>query len=259
MIDIHTHLLPGLDDGAADVAESVEMARLSAAKGVRGMVATPHIREDYAVRIRELPGRVDDLNAALRAQRVEIVVHTGGELAVTKVDQLDDEKLRAVSLGGGSRYLLLETPYGGVPSSFEEAIFRLALRGFTAVVAHPERSQSFQSRPDRIGGLVERGALVQVTADALLAGFGHSARAFAYRLLRNGWAHALASDVHHAGGSRSSLADARHALAAEGLAELAGWATEDVPAALLADSVPPPPPALPAECRRRRWWRRRRP
>jgi protein-tyrosine phosphatase len=259
MIDIHTHLLPGVDDGAADVTESVEMALLSAAKGVRGMVATPHIREDYAVPIRELAGRVDDLNAALRARGVELMVHRGGEVAVTKVEQLDDEMLRAVSLGGGSRYVLLETPYGGVPSSFEDAVFRLALRGFTAVVAHPERSPSFQARPERIGGLVERGALVQVTAGALLAGFGRSARAFAYRLLRDGWAHALASDVHHAGGSGSSLAAARHALAAEGLPEVARWATEDVPAALLADLPPPPPPALQAERRGRRWWWRRRP
>ena len=96
-----------------------------------------------------------------------LIVHQGGEVAFYRLDDLTDDDLRSVSFGGASRYVLVETPYGSVPAGFEEALFRLALRGFTAVVAHPERSPSFQQHPERLTGLVERGMLLQLTAGAL--------------------------------------------------------------------------------------------
>ena len=255
MIDSHSHVLAGLDDGAENLSESVEIARLAAGDGVTAMVATPHIRDDFDVAIGELPGRVATLNRELEAAGVELKIHQGGEVAFYRLDDLADDDLRAVSFGGESRYVLVETPYGSVPAGFEDALFRLALRGFTAVVAHPERSPSFQRRPERLTDVVARGILLQLTAGALSGAFGRSARDLADRLIARGEAHVLGSDVHHPRGGRLSLRSARDTLEASGRSEMAAWMTEDVPAALLANSAPPPAPAAPQR-RRKAWWRR---
>jgi protein-tyrosine phosphatase len=261
VIDVHTHVLPGLDDGATDQAESVEMARLAAADGVRVMVATPHIREDFHVPIGEIAGRVASLNGELDREGIPLRVVPGGEVAVTRLELLDDADLGKVSLGGDSRHLLVETPYGSVPSSFDEALFRLALRGFTALIAHPERSATFQRRPERVARMVERGALVQVTASALSGGWDRRAEEYSWRLLEDGLVHVLASDVHHAGGSRASLAEARDLLAERELGELAEWLTAEAPARLLDGRPPGEPPAAPARRQARglrRLWQRGR-
>jgi protein-tyrosine phosphatase len=258
VIDVHTHILPGLDDGATDQAESVEIARLAAADGVRVMVATPHIREDFDVPIGEIAGRVATLNGELDREGIPLRVVPGGEVAVTKLELLDDADLGKVSLGGDSRHLLVETPYGSVPSSFDEAVFRLALRGFTALIAHPERSATFQRRPERVARMVERGALVQVTASALSGGWDQGGEEYSWRLLEDGLVHVLASDVHHPGGSRASLADARELLAERELEELAEWLTAEAPARLLDGRPPGEAPAAPPRRQARglrRLWR----
>ena len=198
MIDTHSHVLAGLDDGAETLDESVAMARRAAAKGVTRMVATPHIRDDFDVAIGELPDRVAELNGALRAAELELIVHQGGEVAFYRLDDLTDDDLRSVSFGGASRYVLVETPYGSVPAGFEEALFRLALRGFTAVVAHPERSPSFQRHPERLTGLVERGMLLQLTAGrcpAPLAGPPATSRSGSSPAVRLTWS-APTSTIH---------------------------------------------------------------
>jgi protein-tyrosine phosphatase len=260
VIDVHTHVLPGLDDGATDPAESDEIARLASADGVRVMVATPHIREDFEVPIGEIAARVASLNGELDREGISLRVVPGGEVAVTKLELLDDTDLGKVSLGGDSRHLLVETPYGSVPSSFDEALFRLALRGFTALIAHPERSATFQRRPERVQRMVERGALVQVTASALSGGWDQRAEDYSWRLIQDGLVHVLASDVHHAGGSRASLAEARDVLAERELGELAEWLTAEAPARLLDGRPPGEPPVAPPRRQPRglrRLWRRR--
>jgi protein-tyrosine phosphatase len=260
VIDVHTHVLPGLDDGATDPAESVEIARLASADGVRVMVATPHIREDFDVPIGEIAGRVATLNDELDRAGIPLTVVPGGEVAVTRLESLDDADLSKVSLGGRTRLLLVETPYGSVPSSFDEALFRLALRGFGALIAHPERSATFQRRPERVAQMVERGAMVQVTASALSGGWDQRAEEYSWRLIEDGLVHVLASDVHHAGGSRASLAEARDLLAGQELGALGEWLTAEAPARLL-DGRPPgePPPGPQRRQARglRRLWRRR--
>ena len=255
MIDTHSHVLAGLDDGAETLDESVAIARRAAAEGVTAMVATPHIRDDFDVAIGELPDRVAELNGALRAAELELIVHQGGEVALYRLDDLSDDDLRSVSFGGASPYVLVETPYGSVPAGFEEALFRLALRGFTAVVAHPERSPSFQRHPERMTGLAERGMLLQLTAGALSGAFGRAARDLAERLIARGEAHVVGSDVHHPHGTRTGLREARDRLEGSGRAEIAAWMTEDAPAALLAGTPLPPRPAAPERPRR---WRLRR-
>jgi protein-tyrosine phosphatase len=242
MVDIHTHVLPGLDDGAPTLERSIAIASQAAADGVEVLVATPHIREDYDVRPEELADRAAEVDAAVREQELPVRVVPGGEVSMTRVEALDDPVLRMVSLGGRTRYVLLETPYGRVPRSFDDVVFGLHVRGFTPVIAHPERNESFRRRPERLTGLADRGALLQLTASALTGGEGRETGRFALDLVEGGHAQVIASDVHSATGRRSSLADARAALERRGLGEVAAWMTNDVPAQLIADGAPPPRP-----------------
>jgi protein-tyrosine phosphatase len=246
MIDLHTHVLPGLDDGAPDLEASVTIARLAAAEGVHTLVATPHIREDYDVVPEEIAGRAAELEHHLSESGVGVRVLPGGEVSMTRVPELDDEQLRMVSIAGDTPYVLLETPYGGVPAAFEEAAFALELRGFRALIAHPERSPSFQARPERLSGLVERGAMLQLTAGALTGELGRDVGRFALDLVQRGLAHVIATDVHRATGRRSSLSDARQALERRGLGEVAEWMTVDAPERIARGEAPPPAPAIPS-------------
>jgi protein-tyrosine phosphatase len=258
MVDVHTHILPGLDDGAPDLATSVAIAEQAAAGGVHTLVATPHIREDYDVRPEELAQRTAAVQAELDRHGLPVRVLPGGELAMTKVASLSNDELTLVSLAGGSRCMLLETPYGPVPASFEETAFALQLRGYTPLVAHPERNRTMRSAPGRLAALVERGALVQITAGALLGRMGRDVGRFSMELVEQGLAHVVASDVHRAMGGRASLAEARDALARRGLGALGEWMAEVVPSALIAGQAAPARPHAQPAPRISRLWRRGR-
>jgi protein-tyrosine phosphatase len=240
VIDLHTHVLPGIDDGPATLAGSVAIADVAAHGGTRVMVATPHLREDHPqVRPAELARRAHELTEHLRARGMPLEVLPGAEVDLRAAAALDDAELALATLAGNGRDLLVETPYGELPPDFEERVLALAARGFRLTLAHPERNPSVQARADRVGALVERGVLVQLTARSL-GGRGSSA-ATARTLLERGWAHVLASDAHALDrrppdlGSR--LRAAAHALP-HATAELE-WMVGAAPRAIL-DGVPLP-------------------
>ncbi|MGZ4184370.1 MAG: CpsB/CapC family capsule biosynthesis tyrosine phosphatase [Solirubrobacteraceae bacterium] len=191
-IDLHCHLLPGLDDGARDLGDAVEMARQAEADGIGAVCATPHIRHDHAVAIAELPGRLAELSAAVRTAGCATRILSGGEVAVTALDDLGDDDLGALSLGGSARWILLEPPPGPIDHRLRGAVTALRTRGFRALIAHPERHLA----PDlsgRLQSLVALGALVQVTAAALTE---EATRPGMAELVRAGVVHVLGSDAH---------------------------------------------------------------
>jgi protein-tyrosine phosphatase len=116
VIDLHCHILSGIDDGASDLADSIAMATQGVEDGIAVICATPHIRHDHDVRIAELAWRIDEVNAALRARRIATRVAPGGEVAETILEHLDDDELLRVSLGGGGRWILLEPAPGPPPT-----------------------------------------------------------------------------------------------------------------------------------------------
>ena len=198
MIDLHCHILPGIDDGAADLEDSLAMAAQGAEDGIELICATPHIRHDHDVRIGELERRVSDLNGELERGGIPTRVATGGEVAETIVEHLDDEELPLVTLGGGGRWILLEPAPGPLSDSLPVAVDHLRERGLRCLIAHPERhlTADFQQR---LAVLVERGALVQATA----AYFNWSRTADAMLdLARWGLVHVLSSDSHSASRGR---------------------------------------------------------
>jgi protein-tyrosine phosphatase len=244
VIDLHSHVLPGLDDGPRTLADAVEIVRAAAAEGVRVLVATPHVRDDYPTEPEEMEAALDELRAATD----EVELRGGGEIALDFLVELDRDDLRRFALGG-SRALLLEFPYFGWPLDLADIVFRLVAQGFVPVIAHPERNHDVIAAPERLRPLVEAGALVQVTSASLDGRLGKTFRASALALVERDLAHVLASDAHTAAIRAYGLRAGADALDDPPLAR---WLTRDVPAALLAGERLPDRPRRKFRLPRRR-------
>ena len=168
VVDLHAHVLPGVDDGPASADESVELARRAAADGVTTLAATPHLRDDHpGVVPEELARRTAELGRLLDQEGVGLALVPGGEVDLTWALDAGDDVLRLVSYGQRGSDLLVETPYGELPQHFERMIDAVRWRGYRVLLAHPERNPSFQRSPERLADLVDRGVLVQLTAASL--------------------------------------------------------------------------------------------
>jgi protein-tyrosine phosphatase len=240
MIDLHSHILPGVDDGPATLEESLEIARRAAADGVRVIAATPHVRDDYPTRPATMERLVGELRTAIAGEGIDIDLRPGGEIAIDWLDRLSDDDLVSFGLAGSRHYLLLEFPYAGWPLSLHEWVFRLVTRRITPVIAHPERNADVQANPDELRPLVDAGALVQITAASLDGRIGRSSRAAAKALIEQGLAHLLASDAHTPDIREAGLLAAAEAV---GDADLARWLTLEMPTAIVTDAPLPRRPA----------------
>jgi protein-tyrosine phosphatase len=255
MIDLHAHVLPGIDDGAATLEEALEVAAAAARDGTTVLAATPHLRADHpAVHPEELADRTAQLRSAIRDAGIGLQIVGGGEVDLVWALQAGDEELRLVSFDQAGRDLMVETPYGPLPTGFENLLFAVAARGYRVLLAHPERSPTFQQDTARLRELVRRGTLLQVTAAALVGRpAGSRSGRLARAIVKEGVAHVIASDSHGPHVERVSLADG--VAAARALAgRRADWMVEDAPAAILAGDPLPAPPPIPG-----RWptWLRR--
>ena len=256
MIDLHCHILPGLDDGPVNVDFSVAMARAAAEGGIQVMVATPHVRDDYGVEAGDIETGVGQINEALVANGIQLRVVPGAEVALPKAIELSDYMLRRLCLGSGD-YILVESPYRSSDVDLEGILTSLQSRGFRPVLAHPERCPIFQRDPHRLARLVNSGVLCSVTAGSLAGRFGSTVRAFTMELLSDGLVHDVASDAHDhlhrppdlLGGFEAAEADI------PGIREQATWFTVTAPVAILAGrplpAAPDPPPRPPVS----RWRR----
>jgi protein-tyrosine phosphatase len=239
VIDLHSHILPALDDGAIDLEDSVAMARQAESDGIEIVCATPHIRSDHDVRVDQLEGRILSVNEELDRQGVPVRVVPGGEVADEALHEVADEKLRLVSLGRSGVWLLIEPRPGPITGDLIDTVDRLADRNFRCVIAHPERHAGADFRT-RLEALVERGALIQVTAALIADG---PASPVLVELAGHGLVHLLGSDAHSARAGRPVRLS-------EGLARLAevqcvaphlDWVVHDGPRAILAGEHVRPP------------------
>jgi protein-tyrosine phosphatase len=230
MIDLHCHILPGVDDGALDLRDSVGMARQAAADRIEAICATPHIRHDHDVRIHEIAGRVEALNNRLRLEQLPVAVLQGGEVAETVVEDLSDDELASVALGGG-HWVLMEPAPGALGESLERRVEHLAARGHRALIAHPERHLSADMF-ERLARLVAGGALVQATADFFLR---ERTAAGMLALAAAGLVHVLSSDAHSSHGGRPVHLSAalRKLREVEVLAPHMGWIEDTAPRAIV--------------------------
>jgi protein-tyrosine phosphatase len=191
-VDLHCHILPGLDDGARDLDDAVGMALQARADGIAAICATPHIRDDHEVAIGELPSRLAELTAAVAEAGGTTRILPGGELAAGRVDSLDDDQLAAVSLGGSRRWMLLEPSPGPLDSRLDAAVTALRDRGYRTLIAHPERHLA-ADLVQRLAALIQDGALVQATAASFT---DEASREGMLTLAGAGVIHVLGSDSH---------------------------------------------------------------
>lgn len=252
MIDLHSHILPGIDDGPETVEASIALARAAVTDGIETIAATPHVRDDYPTTPDAMEAAVAGLRVALADAGLPLDVRTGGEIAIDRIGSLSADDLRRFGLGGNPRYLLLEFPYVGWPLALPGLVFSLRATGTTPVIAHPERNGEVQADPERLRPLVDQGALVQVTAASLVGRIGRAAQHAAVGLLDRELVHLLASDAHAPEVREVGLSAAAEAA---GDTNLARWLVEEVPRAIVENtSLPARPPRA-----KRRWFDRTRP
>ena len=239
MIDLHTHILPAIDDGARSLAESRELALEAAGQGVTAIAATPHVRDDYPTTADEMEAAVSALREHFADEGIAVDILHGAEIDLTLLWSIPPEDLRRLTYAQNGRYLLLEFPYRGWPGALDAAVSRLVGLGISPLLAHPERNPEVQDRPERIADLVAAGAFVQLTSGSLLGHFGPSSRAASIRLLELGLVHVLASDSHGPHISREGIGAAAQALVDP---KLASYLTVDAPAAIVAGEPVPRSP-----------------
>ena len=237
MIDLHSHVLPGVDDGVRDADEALALLASMARDGVRMVAATPHLRADHPrVDPDELAGQVATLQASADAAGIGIELLVGGEVDMAWAYRAGSDELRRVSFRQRGTDLLLEAPYGPLAPAFEGVVALLHQRGYRVLLAHPERNPTFKAEPRRLSALVAEGVLLQVGADSLTELPRRSrTRRLASALVAEGLAHVLASDSHGTGapGRHPSLSAA--GAVAERLAPgSARRLLVDAPAAVLA-------------------------
>jgi protein-tyrosine phosphatase len=246
VIDLHAHILPGLDDGPPDLNGSVAMARAAVRAGTTAVATTSHINVGFAVDVEDLRAARAALAARLEQEGIALELLAGGEVAPERLPDLNDDTLRAVALGGGD-CILLECPFPPIGAAMEPMVADLHRRGFSVLLAHPERSASFQQDLARLRRLVEMGARAQVTAGALDGGFGERARRAGFAMLEAGLVHVLASDSHDPQYRPPDPRMADRALAERygDVEEQLAWMTEAAPAAIVAGTAMPSRPPLP--------------
>ena len=245
MVDLHSHILPGIDDGPADMEGAVALARAAVANGTNLLAATPHVREDHpAVRLHELVERCARVNEALAENEVPLEVVVGAEVDVLWTRDASDAELRLATYGQLGTDMLLETPYGLLPPGFEDWVFsRPSVAGIRVILAHPERNMTFQQSPERLVEMVQRGVLVQVTAGSLAGRRKSGSRKLARWLVSRGLAHVIASDAHRATEFRPPLMSVGvDAVTSEVDSARADWMTDAAPRAILAGEPLPPMP-----------------
>ena len=256
MIDLHCHVLPGIDDGPPTIEGSVALARAAAVAGVATLVATPHVSARYRNDATTIMRLVDELNAHLASEGVELEILPGAEIAITSVTEIEPSELPSLGLGGGP-WLLMEPPFAPIVAGLENTLISLQREGHRILLAHPERCPAFHRDPAMLESLVSSGVLTSVTAGSLVGQFGSDVRRFALRLMRDGLAHNVASDAHdHVKRPPGIAAELERA----GLAPLTDWLTRAVPTAILSgdERIPPRPIVeLKGVAHERGWLRRR--
>jgi protein-tyrosine phosphatase len=197
LIDIHSHILPDVDDGAQSIEDSIAMAKQAVEEGITKIIATPHHQNGkYVNRKQDILDRVIELNQVLQNEDIPLEVLPGQETRIYGELLEDIEKGEILTLNH-SNYLFVELPSGHVPRYTEKLLFDVQLQGYTPVIVHPERNSEIIENSDKLLNLVKKGALTQVTAGSITGHFGKKIRKFSLELIEANLTHFVASDVHN--------------------------------------------------------------
>jgi protein-tyrosine phosphatase len=238
VIDLHCHLLPGIDDGSPDLATSLAMAEIAVADGIVTTACTPHILPGvYANTAAGIRAAVAALAKALAEAEIPLDLTVGADVHVDPalVANIKAGKVPTIS---GSRYLLLEPPHHVLPPRFEEFTFGLAAAGIVPIITHPERLKWIEGHYDIMQRLAGRGILMQITAGSLTGRFGGRARYWAERMLDERIVDLLATDAHDTTRRPPRLSEARELVAKRCGDEAAAALVGTNPLAILRNAAP---------------------
>ena len=197
MIDIHAHILPGVDDGPDTMGEAVKIAQKAASDGVRCIVATPHMLEAPSVRrIETITHQAAILEREILSRNLDLVIKVSAEFFISPDFPVYMKSCGQLAISGEKKYVLVELPMYQVPEYTDTVIFQLGLDNYTPIIAHPERNMEIQQDPQILDRFIQRGALAQLNAGSLTGQYGRRAKKAAQKLLRQNLIHMMGSDIH---------------------------------------------------------------
>ncbi|MEE3953525.1 tyrosine-protein phosphatase [Peribacillus frigoritolerans] len=209
MIDIHCHILPGVDDGSSDMKESLNMAKNAVEAGITNIFATPHhLNEKYVNVKMDIIDRIVMLNESLQQENIPLSIHLGQEVRIHRDIFTSLEKEEILTLDDNGTYLLLELPSGRVPTYTQEVIYELLLKGITPIIVHPERNKELNENHKLLFEFVQEGALTQLTSGSIIGNFGKSIQSFSKKIIEHNLAHFIATDAHNIGSRGFTLQQA---------------------------------------------------
>ncbi|MDN4071759.1 tyrosine-protein phosphatase [Fictibacillus terranigra] len=198
MIDVHSHVLPALDDGAVDLSASLDMAKQAVEDGITTLFATPHHRNGkYENSKQDILLETERLNEALIIHQIPLTILPGQEIRVYSEfleDLANDQLLTLNNLG---KYILIELPSNAVPEYTSQIVYECKLQDITPIIVHPERNSELMENPQLLYELVAEGALTQLTASSIIGRFGKNIKSFSQKIIENHLTHFIASDAHN--------------------------------------------------------------
>ncbi|WP_192986660.1 tyrosine-protein phosphatase [Carnobacterium mobile] len=198
MIDLHCHILPGIDDGAKDIEDSIDMARAAVTEGITHILATPHYKNGHwDNEKKDILVLVDELQEELDARDIPLTIFPGQEVRINGelFEDLAEEKIQFID--EGNQYVLIEFPTPSIPAYTESLFFELQKEGITPIIVHPERNRAVLKDPNVLLPFIEKGALAQLTAASYIGGFGKSIQKVSKQLVEANLVHFIASDAHN--------------------------------------------------------------
>jgi protein-tyrosine phosphatase len=259
MIDIHHHLLWGMDDGASTLEASIAMAKMAAADGITHIVCSPHSNGSYNYDPPIIDAKIVELQERLDRDSVGVKLGRGCDFHMS-YENIQEAKVDPTKFSiNGLGYLLVEVPDYGLPRGLTEIFYQLQLAGLTPILTHPERNPTLQNDKDRIAEWLQRGVLVQVTAGSVLGRMGKHAERMAHELLENRWVHFLATDAHNTTSRAPKMREAMELVATKYGPDYAHLLCVSNPLAVFMGKPMPPqlePLNLYADMQEKSWWRR---
>ncbi len=199
MIDIHCHILPGIDDGPKDIQESINMAKIAARDGITKIVATPHIN-NILHPVASIRSSIAFLNKRLSELDIQVEILQGADVNA----MLDVSLLKGYTINN-TQYILIEFPHSHLPSSMKEVLFKMMIKGYRPIMTHPERNGSVLKDPRVLFELIDGGVLAQITADSIIGTFGVDIQECARYLLKRDMISFIATDAHSSSHRRPIL------------------------------------------------------
>ncbi|MDU1846677.1 MAG: CpsB/CapC family capsule biosynthesis tyrosine phosphatase [Niallia nealsonii] len=197
MIDIHSHILPGIDDGAQTIEDSIKMAKAAVNEGITTIIATPHHKNNQFNNLKSsILTKVNDLNTVFKQENIPLTVLPGQEVRIYG-EVIEDYYKEEILTLNHTKYLFIEFPSSSVPRYAERLMYELQTEGIIPIIVHPERNKELQEKPDILFQLVKNGALTQLTASSLTGYFGKTIKKFSEQLILQNLTHFIASDAHN--------------------------------------------------------------